>query len=465
MKTKTSKTISRRGFLGASATVLAGLTIVPRHAVAGLGHIAPSDKLNVAGIGFGGKGASDIAPVSITENIVALCDVDWSEPVVKVFNTYPGAKRYKDYRLMLDIQKDIDAVIIATPDHTHAVISMEAIKRGKHVYCEKPLTHTVHEARVLSKAAREYKVATQMGNSGQAGDGPRRLREMIWDGVIGPVREVHVWIDRPNNGLSDAIFPAPNIWYWSQGINRPVDTPPVPPTLDWDLFVGPAPMRPYHPAYHPFKWRGWWNFGNGALGDMGCHAFDPIFRALKLKYPTSVQATSTLINQETYPLGSMVRYEFPKREEMPRVSMPPISLIWYDGGLRPMRFPELEDGENMGVSGTLFVGDKGKILGNKIYPKSLRESYKPPTPFIPSSPGHYMEWILACKGGEPAGSNFDWGGPLTETVLLGNIPLRKELREKLNNQTLNFDSDKLNFLNLPEANNFFHYEYRKGWTL
>jgi hypothetical protein len=452
MNPKNSKTINRRGFIGTSSVALAGLTIVPSMAVSGLGHIAPSDKLNIAGIGFGGKGASNLTSVAGTQNIVALCDVDWGNLTSKVFNTYPNAKKYKDFRIMLDKQKEIDAVIISTPDHTHAVISMEAIKRGKHVYTEKPLTHTVHEARVLTKAVKEYKVASQMGNSGQASDSPRRLREMIWNGAIGPVREVHIWTDRSNRGFFDT--------YWPQGIKRPVDTPPVPEYLDWDLFIGPAPMRPYHPAYHPFKWRGWWDFGSGSLGDMGCHIFDPVFRALKLKYPVSIQVVSTLINQETYPLGSIVRYEFPAREEMP-----PVSLTWYDGGLRPFRIPELDDEVQMGVGGTLYIGDKGKILDNKIYPRSLRESYKVPEPSIPSSPGHMEEWILACKGGNPAGSNFDWAGPLTETVLLGNIALRKELREKLSSQPLNFDAETLNFSNMPEANNFLHYEYRKGWEL
>jgi predicted dehydrogenase len=332
------------------------------------------------------------------------------------------------------------------------MISLEAMKLGKHVYTEKPLTHTVHEARILTQAARQYKVATQMGNGGQAADGPRRLREMIWDGAIGPIREVHVWTDRPNRGLSDT--------YWPQGVRRPVDTPPVPATLDWDLFIGPAPMRPYHPSYHPFNWRGWWDFGTGALGDIGCHSLDPVFRALKLKYPVSFQAVSTLVNEETYPLGSIVRYEFAERE-----GMPPLNLTWYDGGLRPALIPELEEGMKMGPGGTLFIGDKGKILDDRIVPKSLRESYKAPVPYIPSSPGHEMEWILASKGGKPAGSNFEWAGPLTETVLLGNIPLRKELREKLSGQVLTFDPEKLTIPNMPEANNFLHYEYRAGWSL
>ena len=452
MNDKTLKTLSRRGFIGSSTVALAGFTVVPAYAVSGLGHIAPSDKLNVAGVGIAGMGRGNLANVAKTENIVALCDVDWGEASAKVFNTYPGAKQYKDFRLMLDNQKDIDAVIIATPDHTHAVISLESMKRGKHVFTQKPLTHTVHEARVLAKAAKEYKVASQMGNQGQASDGPRRLREMIWDGVIGAIREVHVWTDRPNNGLSKI--------YWPQGVNRPVETPPVPQNLDWDLFVGPAPIRPYNSAYHPFKWRGWWDFGTGALGDIGCHSLDPVFRALKLKYPTNIQAVSTLVNEETYPSGSMVRYEFPARE-----NMPPVTLTWYDGGLRPMRIPELDEGMVMGTGGVLYVGDKGKILDDKIIPKSLRESYKIPAPSIPSSPGHEQEWILACKGGPQAGSDFEWAGPLTETVLLGNVALRKELKEKLSGQSLNWNPEKFSFSNLPEADRFLHYEYRQGWNL
>jgi predicted dehydrogenase len=452
MNKKISKVISRRGFISSSTVALAGLTIVPNHAISGLGHIAPSDKLNIAGVGIAGMGKVNLENVAKTENIVALCDVDWREQTGKVFKTYPAAKQFKDFRIMLDKQKDIDAVIIATPDHTHAVISLEAMKRGKHILTQKPLTQTVYEARVLAKAAKEYKVATQMGNQGQAADGPRRLREMIWDGVIGPIREVHVWTDRPNNGLLGSL--------WPQGISRPGDTPAVPETLDWDLFIGPAPMRPYNPAYHPFKWRGWWDFGTGALGDMGCHLLDPVFRALKLKSPTSIQAVSTLVNTETYPSGSIVRFEFAARENMPAVS-----LTWYDGGLRPMLPPELEEGMQMSLGTVLYVGEKGKILGSKILPKSLRESYTIPTPYIPSSPGHEEEWILACKGGAPAGSDFEWAGPLTETVLLGNIALRSELKEILRGQNLNWDSVNFKFPNLPEADRFLHHDYRSGWNL
>lgn len=452
MKEKISEKKSRREFITTSAAALAGFTILPSHAMSGFGHTAPSDKLNIAGIGIGGMGKNNLANVAKTENIVALCDVDWRDRVARVFKLYPDAKQYKDYRVMLDKHKEIDAVIVGTSDHTHAVISMEAIKRGKHVFTQKPLTHTVYEARALAAAAKKYKVATQMGNQGQASDGPRRLREMIWDGVIGPVREVHVWTDRPNRGLLGT--------YWPQGVPRPSDTPAVPAELDWDLFVGPAPMRPYHPSYHPFNWRGWWDFGTGALGDIGCHSLDPVFRALKLKYPTSIQAVSSLVNEESYPLASIVKYEFPAREDMP-----PLTITWYDGGMRPMRIPEMEEGMKLGPGGTLFIGDKGKILDNAILPLELRNSYKAPDPYIPSSPGHEEEWILACKGGAAAGSDFEWAGPLTETVLLGNIAIRKELREILADKLLKFDPEKFCFPNVPEADKFLHTQYREGWSL
>ena len=452
MKPGKSKSISRRNFIGTASAALAGVTIVPSCAIAGLGHTAPSDKLNIAFAGIGGIGRRLIESMAGTENIAALCDADWNERVMGVFSIYPRVKRYKDYRVMLERQKDIEALVVATPDHTHAVISMEAIRRGKHVYTEKPLSRTVYEARALTEAAREHRVATQMGNQGQAGDSPRRLREMIWDDAIGHISEVHVWTDRPNRGLSGT--------YWPQGINRPEDTPPVPESLDWDLFIGPAPMRPYHRAYHPFRWRGWWDFGTGALGDIGCHSFDPVFRALKLKYPSSVQAVSTLVNDETYPLGSMVTYDFPAREEMP-----PVRLIWYDGGLRPPRIPCIDQGMQLGAGGVLYIGSKGYMLDNEIITKSLRDSYTAPEPYIPSSPGHHQEWIEACKGGSPAGSSFDWAGPLTETVLLGNIAIRPELREKLSYQTLDFDPEKFSFPEMPEADKYLHYEYREGWSL
>jgi predicted dehydrogenase len=335
---------------------------------------------------------------------------------------------------------------------------LAAIKMGKHVYCEKPLTHSVWEARQVAEAARAHKVATQMGNSGQASEDTRRLAEMIWDNAIGPVREVHIWTDRPSNGLFNE--------YWPQGVDRPKDSPPVPPTLDWDLWLGPAPLRPYHPAYLPFKWRGWWDFGTGALGDIGCHTFDPVFRALKLSHPTSVEASSTRVNLETYPLASMVTYQFPARGEMP-----PMKLTWYDGGLRPTRPEELEEEHEMGANGHLFIGDKGKILtlrtqarrGYVLIPEARAKAYGDPPRKLPRSIGHHKEWISACKGGPAAGSNFDWAGPLTEVVLLGNVALRQQMREELTTKKLLWDGPKMRFTNSDEANKFLRREYRQGW--
>jgi len=432
--------------------------IVPSHVLGLNGKTPPSEKLSIAGIGIGGQGAVDLEQLS-SENIVALCDVD-ANHAGRIFKKYPKAKIFTDFRKMFDEQKDIDAVMVATPDHLHAFVSMAAIKRGKHVYCEKPLTHSVWEARQIAKAAREHKVATQMGNQGQASEDTRRLCEFIMDNAVGPVREVHIWTDRPSNGLFNE--------YWPQGIDRPKDCPAVPPTLDWDLWLGPAPSRPFHPAYLPFKWRGWWDFGTGALGDIGCHAMDPIFRALKLGHPLSVQASSTRVNTETYPLASMVTYEFPARGEMPA-----LKLIWYDGNLRPPRPPELEEDQEMGANGHLLIGDKGKILslrgqgrrGFQLIPQKRAKEYGDPPKKLPRSIGHHKEWIAACKGSQPGGSNFDWAGPLTEVVLLGNIALRPEMREELTMKKLLWDGSQMRFTNCDEANKFLHAEYRKGWEL
>jgi predicted dehydrogenase len=413
--------------------------------VGGPGHTPPSEKLNIAGIGVGGQGRSDLEELR-NHNIVALCDVDWRR-AAGTFRRFPDAKRYKDFRKMLDKEKSIEGVVIATPDHTHAVATMTAIKMGKHVYCEKPLTHTLYEARRLTEVAREHKVATQMGIQGHAGEGVRLLCEMIWDGAIGPVREVYSWTNRP---------------IWPQGIDRPIDTPPVPKSLEWDLWLGPAPYRPYHPAYVPFKWRGWWDFGTGAIGDMGIHNLSPIFWALKLEHPTTVEASSTEVNSETYPLASVVRYEFPARGDMP-----PVKLIWYDGGLMPERPGELEEGRALGDGdgGTLFVGDKGKILAPgwcaadpRLIPETRMKGYGQPPKSIPRSIGHHAEWIEACKGGEPAVANFDFAGPLTEVVLLGNVAIRA-------GKKLRWDGSKMKTTNVPEANEYLYSQYRKGWAL
>jgi predicted dehydrogenase len=450
----TPRKLSRRRFMGGVAIAAAAFQVVPARVLGLDGEKPPNEKLNIAGIGVAGQGASDLNQMT-SENIVALCDVDWAH-AAGTFKRFPQAKRYKDFRKMLDEQKDIDAVVVATPDHVHAFASMRAIKLGKHVYCEKPLTHSVWEARRVAEAAREHKVATQMGNQGQASEGTRLLCEMIWDGAIGPVREAHLWTDRPSNGLFNE--------YWPQGVARPKETPPVPDTLDWDLWLGPAPQRPYHPAYLPFKWRGWWDFGTGALGDIGCHSFDPVFRALKLGAPTTVEASSTRVNEETYPLASIVTYHFPARGEMP-----PVKLVWYDGGLRPPRPEELEEGKEMGPTGALLIGDQGKILSQRmqgrIIPESKMKAYGEPPKKLERSSGHYNEWIAACKGGKPGGSNFDWAGPLAETVLLGNVALRLALREELTRKKLLWDPANLKFTNCEQANKFLRREYREGWTL
>ena len=445
-----NRRISRRHFMGAAAAT-AAFTVVPRHVLAGSGQAAPSEKVNIAGVGVGGRGSGDIDALS-SQNIVALCDVDWRQ-AGGTFRRHPEARKYKDFRRMLDKEdKNIDAVMVAAPDHIHAVASVAAIKRGKHVYCEKPLTHSVYEARMVAKAARQAGVATQMGNQGQASEGTRLMCEYIWAGAIGPVREVHVWTDRPLRGLSDV--------YWPQGVGRPDDRPSPPDTLDWDLWLGPAPHRPYHPSYVPFKWRGWWDFGTGALGDIGCHSIDPIWRALKLEAPLTVEAACTLVNNETYPVASRVTYQFGARGDMP-----PVKMHWYDGGMRPPRPDELGEGQQFGDNGTLFVGDDGKMLGYTVIPESRRREFGKPPKVLERSPGHHQEWIEACKGGKPAGSNFDHAGPLAEAVLLGNVALRADLKSKLTRTRLHWDSEKFEFTNMPEANQYLRRDYREGWSL
>jgi predicted dehydrogenase len=446
------KNMTRRGFMGAAAGV-AAFTVVPRHVIAGSGDAAPSEKVNIAGVGIGGQGGHDINQLA-SQNIVALCDVDWQR-AGGMFNHYPNAKRYKDFREMLDKEdKNIDGVVVGTPDHTHAIVSMAAIKRGKHVYCEKPLTHTVREAKLLADAAREAKVATQMGNQGQASEETRLLCEMIWAGAIGQVREVHVWTDRPLNGIDK--------WYWPQGVDRPSGQDQIPDTFDWDLWLGPAPMRPFvKNVYHPFVWRGWWDYGTGALGDIGCHSMDAVFRALKLGYPTSVEAACTLVNNETYPVASRVTYEFPARGDLA-----PVTLHWYDGGMKPPRPPELEDGRVWDTNGKLYIGDKGKILDYRLIPEARQKEYGKPPQKLERSIGHYMEWVVACKGGKPAGSNFpDHAGLLAEVVLMGNIALRPALKNKMLSTKLLWDAKERKFTNVPEANQYLTKEYRQGWVI
>jgi len=443
--------ISRRHFLTATATTAAA-TIVTRHVLGGPRHITPSEKLNIAGIGVGGMGKSNLSQLE-SENIVALCDVD-SNYAAETFKKYPKAKVYTDLRKMLDTQKDIDAVVIATPDHTHAVISMEAMRRGKHVYCQKPLTHDVYESRMLAKAARETGITTQMGIQGHSGEGIRLICEWIWDGAIGEVRDVDAW-------CSLSYYPFGHEWWSSKWSRRPQETPPVPSTLDWDLWLGPAPQRPYHPAYHPGVWRCWWDFGCGMMGDRGAHTLDPVFWALKLGHPTSVEATSLDLNPDTHPVASIVTYRFPARGDLP-----PVKLTWYEG-LRPPRPIELEDGRRMGhiEGGVLFKGSKGTLMAGvygedpRLIPESKMKEYKQPPKTIPRvEDSHEQDWVRACKDGRPADADFEYSCLLTEVCLLGNVAKRVDAR-------IEWDGANMKVTNLPEANKYIHTPYREGWTL
>ncbi len=461
--------INRRGFLAASAA-LAAFTIVPRRVLGAPGQVSPGGKITLAGIGVGGQGLQNmVAFQQLPEvQVVAVCDVNregggyiswnWSEgkeeqkcgrePARRLMDQkyaqqqrsgqYRGCKAYADYRELL-AKEDVDAVMIATPDHTHAVITMAALKRSKHVYCEKPLTWSVQEARQVTEAARQAKVATQCGNQGQASEGARVVREIIADGALGAVREVQVW--------SPARF-----WSWPAWEGRPPETPPVPDGLDWDLWLGPAPSRPYHPAYHPWTWRNWLDFGTGLLGDLGLHKLSTVFKALNLGHPVSVEASATKLSTETFPLGEMVRFEFPARGDMP-----PVILTWYDGGLKPPRPPELDADEPM--RDIIYIGDKAKLMGERLIPESRMESYKKPPKTLPRSPGQHQEWIAAIRGGPPAGSSFpDHSGLLTEVCLLGNIAVREQKR-------LLWDGVKMEFKNDASANKLLRREYRQGWSL
>jgi predicted dehydrogenase len=402
-------------------------------------------------------GGGDIATVAkLGANIVALCDVDDTRAAGS-FNAFPKARRYKDFRIMIEKEaKNIDAVTVGTPDHIHAVASMAAIRAGKHVYCQKPLTHTLLECRELTKAAHAAGVMTSMGNQGHASEGSRLTNEWIQAGVIGDVREVHVWSDRA--GV-----------LWKQGIGRPTETPPVPATLDWDLWLGPVRERPYNPAYAPHSWRGWWDFGTGALGDMGCHIIDHPVWALKLGSPTAVEARTTLdgtllagnkLNFEMYPVAAVVYYEFPARGSLPAVKM-----TWYEGGLMPPTPAEMPAGQKLPDNGVLYIGSKGKMFHGshggmpQLVPATLHEQAKAVAKTMERSPGHYEEWVLACKGGMRPVDNFDYSGPLTETVLLGVLAMRSP------GTRLEWDSENLKVKNAPEINQYTHIEYRKGWTL
>ncbi len=426
-------TLSRRNFIGTTVSAAAGISILPSTVIAGLGHKPPSDKLNIAGIGVGGMGYNNLRNME-TENIVALCDVDWGYAEKNSFSRWPMAKKYMDYREMFDKQKDIDAVLIATPDHSHALPAVLAMREGKHVYVQKPLTHSVYESRILRETANKYGVATQMGNQGNSDEGIRLVCEWIWAGAIGEVTHVDAWTNRP---------------IWPQGLERPKKEQRIPKTLNWDLFIGPAAMRPYNEIYTPWNWRGWWDFGTGALGDMACHILDPVFKALMLQYPSSVQGSSTPVNTESAPYAEFVKYEFPRRDNLPKVGMPEVSVHWYDGGLMPPRPDELEAGEQMGDNdgGCVFYGTRGKLMcgtyGKNPVLLPIREmaNFEQPAKSIrrisnAMNGGHEQDWIRACKEDKSArleaSSNFNYSGPLNEMVVMGVLAVRlQSLQRKL----------------------------------
>ena len=458
-KKSTPQNMARREFLKGASLSAAAFTIVPRHVLGGKGYQAPSDTVNVAAIGAGGMGASNMSRLT-TQNIVALADCDYNQVKGAVSRegreelkaAYDKAKWYKDFREMLEKQEDIDAVVIATPDHVHASAANLAMKMGKHVYVQKPLTYTVHEARTLRKTAQETGVVTQMGNQGHSSDDARRINEWIQAGAIGTVREVHVWTNRP---------------IWPQGIDRPEEKAKVPKDLDWEIFLGPAPYVEYHPAYHPFSWRGWADYGVGALGDMGAHLIDHPYWALGLDYPMTVEASSTPWGgkedeKASYPLSTTVHYTFPSRGMLPEVHM-----HWYDGGLMPPRPAVLPDEVQLDrTGGVIFVGEKGilmhKTYGSdpQMYPQSLMEEYAAtPEKYKRITTSHEMNWIEAIQGKVEATSPFEYAAPLTETMLLGVVALHAP------GQTLRYDGDKMAFTNNTEVNRHLSRDYRDGWIL
>ena len=423
--------------------------IVPRRVLGGAGHPPPSDTLNIAGIGVGGIGEANLDALAPTENIVAIADIDW-DYAADAFRKFPDAARYRDYRRMFDDMADqIDGVVVGTPDHTHAVIAKEAMERGMHVYVQKPLTWSIYEARQLAEAAERTGVVTQMGNQGHSSDDARKINEWIRHGAIGEVREVHVWTNRP---------------IWPQGIGWPEVLKRKPPELAWDLFLGPAPAVQYDPAFHPFSWRGWVDWGTGALGDMGAHLIDHPYWALELGYPETVETRSTGFNGVSWPNASMTYYEFPARGDRP-----PVELTWYDGGLMPPRPEELPEGEELNpVGGALFIGSEGKLMHETygsnprllpVRPASAMEA--PPQLFERiEDENHEMNWARAIKSGGKATADFGYSARLTEVMLLGLVSLRA------GNRKIRYDGDAMRVTNLPEANQYLRrQEVRDGWNL
>jgi len=436
MNKKTSE-MNRRRFITNAGLAAAGLTVMPSLVAQGKRKKSKNDKLNIAGVGVGGRGFGVLKAVE-SENIVALCDVDWKY-AKGCFEYFPKAKRYWDWRKMLDeMGNDIDAVVVATADHTHAIIAATAITMGKHVYVEKPLTHTVYESRLLTKLAAKHKVATQMGNQGASGEGVALTTEWIQNGEIGEVHKVEAFTDRP---------------IWPQGLNRPTEEQAIPETFNWDLFVGPAKMRPYNEIYTPWNFRGWWDFGTGALGDMACHILHPVFKGLNLGYPTKAQGSSTLLLTDAAPVAQKVRLVFPERESLAKVAMPEVEVHWYDGGLQPLKpdgWPAGKDMNNQG-GGVLFHGSKDTLVcgcyGRDPWLLSGRQPNVPQTmPRIKTS--HEMDWVRACKESPESRvetlSPFSEAGPFNEMVVMGVLAVRLQSL----NKELEWDGENMRFTNI-----------------
>ncbi len=452
----TAKPSNRRNFLKATAA-LSTFMIVPRHVLGGPAYVAPSDKINIAAVGAGGKGRSDIQSVA-HENIYAICDIDDNRLADTLNQDWAAGfkdktKKYRDYREMLANEPEIDAVVISTPDHMHTPIASLAMNLGKHVYVQKPLTHTVAEARYLARRAREKNVVTQMGNQGHAEEGARLINELVADGALGTVREVHCWTNRP---------------VWPQGIARPEGQDPVPAHMDWDLWLGAAPQRPFlERRYHWFNWRGWLDFGTGVVGDMGAHIIDHPYWALDLGLPTSISASSSRFGREleTFPIASKIHFEFPAT-----ASRPGVKMTWYDGGLMPQRPELIENGRQMGDNdgGVLIVGDDNTLMHGVygrnpcLIPEAKHLAYPTPAKTLDRSPGIYQEWIDAIKDrSKQTTSNFDYAARLTETMLLGNVATVRASENKV----LQYDGANMRFTNDDGANAYLEKQYRPGFGL
>jgi predicted dehydrogenase len=445
---------SRRRFVASSAVGLAAVSLVPRHAVAGSGTTPPSERINLAGIGVGGMGAGDIRGLGRDNNVVALCDVD-QQRAADTFKNFPTAKRFRDFHKMFDaLEKQIDAVVVATPDHFHAVAAMAAIRRNKHVYCEKPLAHSVYEVRQLMQAARAHKVVTQLGNQGHSSDTIRMFCEWIWDGAIGQVHTIHAGCKAINSGIDN--------------LTQLREHHDVPATLDWDQWLGPAQKRDYHPTYCPAHWRGWTPFGNGTVGDWLCHVVDPVFWALDLGAPRTILAEpcdkdyDPKTMADVFPRGDHITFEFPAR-----AARGPVTLHWYSGTAPIPRHKDLEPGRQPVTTGAYVSGDKGTIMygshgagGVRIIPEARMKQYKLPEKKLPRTKGHHRDFLDAIRNGTRAGSDFfAYGGPLTELAVLGVIGL------KFPGVKLSWDAAQMKFPNCPAADRFVNPPYRAGWTL